>query len=517
MDGKKHCVFLVDDNIVNLHEGKNALQNEYLVITIPSGEKLFSTLKKVTPDLILLDIDMPDMSGYEAMIELKTNEETAGIPVIFLTGKNQSDEEVLGLSFGAVDYLTKPFNQGLIRMRVKNQIKIIEQTRLIIEKEAAEKSSRDRSEFLSRMSHEMRTPMNAIMGMTAIAKNTNDAKATKEMLGKISDASENLLSLIDDVLDMSDIEDGKLKLENSEFRFKDMINEVLERTASGLHDKHQTLDVVVDPSIPETIISDKKRLSQVIRNLLSNAIKFSPEHGVIMLNASAQSVEDDTITIEVDITDNGIGILKEQFDRLFLPFEQTDGGIDRKFNGAGLGLAISKHIVRLMDGTIDVESVPSEGSRFMIRVKAHLKMLETGAGDTASLVGKTAILADDVEINREIVIAMLEGSGLQIECAENGSEALEMFRSSPEKYDVILMDINMPEMDGVEATRRIRALDAQEAAEIPIIALTANVLASEVETYFAAGMTDHIGKPVDYDKLLEKLYKHMTPHGDPNQ
>ena len=513
MEGKKHCVFLVDDNIVNLHEGKNALQNEYLVITIPSGEKLFSTLKKVTPDLILLDIDMPDMSGYEAMIELKTNEETAGIPVIFLTGKNQSDDEVLGLSFGAVDYLTKPFNQGLIRMRVRNQIKIIEQTRLIIEKEAAEKSSRARSEFLSRMSHEMRTPMNAIMGMTALAKNTDDADARKEMLGKISDASESLLGLIDNVLDMSDIEDGKLRVIDSEFHFKEMINSVLDGTGPALGNKHQTLDATLDPSIPDTIISDEKRLAQVIRNLLSNAVKFSPEYGVIRLNAFARKVEDDIITIQIDVSDNGIGIQEEQLDRLFIPFEQTDGGIDRKFTGAGLGLAISKHIVRLMGGTIDVESAPGEGSTFSICIKAHLKTPETSAGGAVSLEGRIALLADDVEINREIVIAILEDTGLMIECAENGAEALEMFRSAPEKYDIILMDINMPEMDGVEATRRIRALEAREAADIPIIALTANVLASEVESYFAAGMTDHIGKPVDYGMLLEKLNKHIAPGG----
>ena len=509
MDDKKPCIFLVDDNIVNLHEGKAALQNDYFVVTIPSGEKLFATLKKIKPDLILLDIDMPGISGFEAMIELKTNEETADIPVIFLTGKNQTDDEVLGLSFGAVDYLTKPFNQGLIRMRVKNQIKIIQQTRLLIEKEASEKSSRARSEFLSRMSHEMRTPMNAIIGMTDLAKSTTNQESRTDMLEKISGASSYLLRLIDDVLDMSDIEDGKLLLNVSEFSFTEMISTILKRADSELKAKHQSLTLDLDPSIPDAIIGDEKRLTQVILSLLSNAVKFSSMDGKIHINAFVRKVEGETITIQIEVIDDGIGIPKDNRDKLFMPFEQADGGISRKYGGAGLGLALSKHIVGLMGGSISFESEPGEGSTFVISVNAQLSPPDIYTDNPGSLEGKIALLADDVEINREIVIAMLEDTGLRIECAGNGREALDMFISAPDKYDVILMDINMPEMDGVEATRRIRELDRPEGARIPIIAMTANVLASEVESYFSAGMNDHIGKPVDFNKLLDKLYKHI--------
>ena len=359
------------------------------------------------------------------------------------------------------------------------------------------------------MSHEMRTPMNAIMGMTALAKNAANTEKRDGMLEKINSASGQLLKLIDDVLDMSDIEDNKLSLSCSEFSFAAVIRDVLNKADPDVRKKQLSLTADIDPSIPDTLIGDEKRLTQVIINLLSNAVKYTPEQGSIQINAFVREVVEETLDMQIEVIDNGIGMPEEQRKKLFIPFEQADGGIDRKYGGVGLGLAIARHIVGLMGGEICVESEPGKGSKFMFTVKTQIKSPEAKDDPSSSLDGKKLLLVDDVEINREIVMAILEDTGLQIECAENGQEALDMFSSAPGLYDVILMDINMPVMDGLEATRRIRVLEKPEGARVPIIAMTANVLMSEVEKYLADGMTDHIGKPVDFDKLLNKLNRYL--------
>ena len=509
---KKNSVLIVDDENSNIMALTDILGCDYTVYAAKNGQKAVEAAEKYLPDVILLDIIMPEMDGYAVIAALKNSDNIKNIPVIFITGLSNADDEEKGLSLGAADYIGKPFSPAIVRLRVQNQIKIINQTRLIIEKETAEKSSRTRSEFLSRMSHEMRTPMNAIMGMTALAKNAASNEKRDDMLDKINNASGQLLQLIDDVLDMSDIEDNKLRLSCSEFSFAGLMRDILNKVSPDIRKKQQSLTTGIDPSIPYTLISDEKRLTQVILNLLSNAVKFTAEQGLIQINAFVRAVEEETLTMQIEVIDTGIGISQEQREKIFIPFEQADGGIDRKFGGTGLGLAISKHIVTMMGGMIWVESEPGKGSKFAFTIKAQLKSPETKDDSPTSLAGKTALLAEDMEINREIVIAMLEDTRLRIICAENGREALDLFKSAPDKFDIILMDINMPVMDGMEATRRIRAFEAERNSKnrIPIIAMTANVLMSEVESYLDAGMTDHIGKPVDFDKLLSKLYKYSN-------
>ena len=506
---KKNSVLIVDDVNANITALANILSPDYTVYAAKNGQDAITAAAQYLPDVILLDIIMPEMDGYAVMAALQGCETTRRIPVILITGLSNPADEEKGLSLGAVDYIRKPFSPAIVKLRVQNQIKIINQTHQIIEKEAAEKSSRARSEFLSRMSHEMRTPMNAIMGMTALAKNTVEIAKRDDMLDKISIASRHLLEFIDDILDVSDMEDNKLRLSCGEFSFAVMIREILNKAHPNIKAKQQSLTTDIDPSIPDALIGDEKRLAQVILHLLSNAGKFTPEQGSIQINAFVRQVEDETLTMQIEVVDNGIGVSKEQREKLFIPFEQVDGGMDRKFGGAGLGLALAKHIVELMDGEIRVESEQGKGAKFAFTIKAQLRAPATQDDSQVSLDGKTALLVEDVEINREIVMAMLESTGLHIECAENGREALDVFTTNPDKFDVILMDINMPEMDGVEATRRIRALDAPAGARVPIIAVTANVLMSEVDTYLAAGMNDHIGKPVDFDKLVNKLHKYL--------
>jgi CheY-like chemotaxis protein len=286
--------------------------------------------------------------------------------------------------------------------------------------------------------------------------------------------------------------------------------------------KRQQFTVHVDENIPDVLIGDDQRLTQVVANLLSNSVKFTPEGGSISLDARLLSEEDDLCILQVDVTDTGIGLSGEQISRLFTSFEQADVDTSRKFGGTGLGLAISKNIVEMMGGKIRVQSTPGKGATFSFTVT--LKRGDDDPQDarpdpeaaaprdenaSADFSGFRAILAEDVEINREVVAAYLKPTRIEIDSVENGEEALKLFREAPDKYDIIFMDIQMPVMDGHEATRRIRALDVPNAATIPIIAMTANVFRDDIERCIAIGMNDHIGKPIDVSDMLKKLYKYL--------
>jgi PAS domain S-box-containing protein len=512
----------------------------------------------------------------------------------------------------------------------------------------AEAASRAKSSFLATMSHEMRTPMNAIIGMTTIGKNAGSTERKDYALDKIGEAAAHLLSVINDVLDISKIEANKLELAPVEFNLEKMLQKIISIINFRMDEKHQKFNLNLDKNIPRFIIGDDYRLSQIIMNLLSNAVKFSPEQGEIGLDITLLGEENGICEIRISVSDNGIGITAEQQAKLFSAFEQADSGITREFGGTGLGLSISKNIIELMNGKIWIESEFGKGSRFIFtvkvergkknimsmlapgikrenmrvlvaddeseicvyfkdlfdqlniscstagdgfeayrvieetgsydiyfvdwrmpnmdgleltrKIKAHdkdrpsvvvmissadwtlikematdagvskylLKPLfssaiidcvneclglnegkETGDEVTGRFAGKRMLVAEDVEINREIIMSLLEDTGISIDCVENGQEAVDMITAEPDKYDVILMDVQMPKMDGLEATRRIRALTAQRPKYLYIIAMTAHVFMSDIEECLASGMDDHIGKPVDIDDVLKKLHKYL--------
>jgi len=299
---------------------------------------------------------------------------------------------------------------------------------LVSAREAALSSARAKSAFLANMSHEIRTPMNAIIGMTVIAKNADSVEKKDESLEKISMASGHLLGVINDILDMSKIEAQKFELSTEEFDFEKMIRNICAMNADSIEEKHQTFEVEFDSNIPPRLIGDELRLSQVITNLLSNAVKFTPEHGIIRLEVKKGLDSGSLVEIIAAITDTGIGILPEQKEMLFNAFEQADIGISRKFGGTGLGLAISKNIVDLMGGTIMIDSVPGEGSCFSFSAFFGKGSEEDTAGDVTDeqfadecdFTGKYLLLVEDVDINREIIMALLESTHIEIDCAENG-------------------------------------------------------------------------------------------------
>jgi len=390
----------------------------------------------------------------------------------------------------------------------------------------AEIASQAKSNFLANMSHEMRTPMNAIIGMTAIGRKSESIEDKNHALNKIGDASSHLLGVINDVLDMAKIEADKLDISPIEFCFERVLQKVLTVVNFRVEEKEQRLTVNVDKNIPRFLIGDEQRLVQIITNLMSNAVKFTPEGGDISLEAFLVSENEENCEIRIEVKDSGIGISAEQKERLFMAFEQADAGTSRQYGGTGLGLTISKRIIELMGGKIWVESELGKGAKFIFTVKAlHSDKADNVNGNSGSLdkdkeenikggefAGKNLLVAEDVEINREILISLLHDTGISIDCAENGEEALKMVEANPGKYDIVFMDVQMPFMNGYEATRRIRVFEKQLheikpylRKQIPIIALTANVFKSDIEDCLASGMDDHLGKPLDIDRVIEKL------------
>jgi len=515
----------------------------------------------------------------------------------------------------------------------------------------ATEASKAKSEFLSNMSHEMRTPLNAITGMTTIGRNAKDMERKDYALDKIEVASTHLLGVINDVLDMSKIEANKLVLSPIEFSFEKMLQKIVTVVNFRIDEKKQKFSIQIDNAIPKTMIADDQRLAQVVTNLLVNAVKFTPEKGSVALNTRFLGEEDGLCTIQISVSDTGIGISGEQQKYLFNSFQQAESSTTRKFGGTGLGLAISKSIVEMMGGKIWIESELGKGATFIFTVKMkrgtdkeqvppvpgpdlkdvrivvvdddpdvleffnevirglglpcetvkngeealriadrngiypiyfvdwkmpdmngiqltrelkkrspeknivimmsafewttiaedakeagvdrflskplfpssvaevineclgidRKKKEESGADINGIFAGRRILLAEDVEINREIVLTLLEPTQLEIDCAENGLEAVSKFGENPGRYDLIFMDVQMPEMDGYEATRRIRAIEADlqknnpRQKRVPIIAMTANVFREDIKKCLDAGMDSHVGKPLDFDEVVKRL------------
>jgi CheY-like chemotaxis protein/nitrogen-specific signal transduction histidine kinase len=408
---------------------------------------------------------------------------------------------------------------------VSNDVTELSLKQLELENAVAEanRASEHKGEFLARMSHEIRTPMNAIIGITSIVRrrlgelsiDASELGEIRENIARIETSGQHLLGLLNDILDLTKIEAGKIDITEEVMELPKLAETVDSIIRPRCLEKDITFETDFDDLSPSAFLSDPLRLRQVLINLLGNAVKFTPESGRIYFGIKRQDRSGGKSLIKFIVRDTGIGISQENLEAIFKPFEQGGGSVTKRYGGTGLGLAISRRIVQLLGGDIRVDSEPGRGSEFFF----ELWMTETGSEEetiigaedlTGRFAGRRILLVDDVEINRMIVATMIEDAGAEIIEADDGVSAVEAFKGSAEgDIDLILMDVQMPTMDGYEATGVIRALPRADAATVPIIALTANAFKEDIDKAVSSGMNSHIAKPVELETLVGALLKYL--------
>lgn len=391
---------------------------------------------------------------------------------------------------------------------------------------SAEHANRAKTAFLNNMSHDIRTPMNAIIGFTSLAaEHLDDREIIRDYLEKISTSGKHLLSLINDVLDMSRIESGSVKIEKTNVHLPDVLEDLKTIILEGVHAKQQKLLIKMHDVVHEDIITDKLRLTQVLLNIISNAVKFTPVGGTIHILVEEKASQKAGYAVySFCIKDNGIGMSKEFQEHVFDSFARERTVTESGITGTGLGMAITKNIVDLMGGTIHLTSKQGEGSEFIVTLECELA--DKAVQDKQSSYpkeekkhldysGKKVLLVEDNEINREIATEILKSLGLNVDCAADGMEAVEIMSSEAgNQYDMIFMDIQMPKMDGYTATREIRTLKDTKKANVPIIAMTANAFDEDRKKAIKAGMNGHIAKPIDVNVILQNLDRIFGNNGD---
>ena len=371
-------------------------------------------------------------------------------------------------------------------------------------KEAAESSNRAKSEFLANMSHEIRTPMNGIIGMTALALDSAMTAAQNECLQTIRGQAESLLNVVNDILDFSKIEQRHVELEAVPFPLAGAIEEVVAPLAVRARGKGLELSSAISPDAPRYVVGDPLRLKQIVANLLSNAVKFT-ERGSVRLDVSADDRVGDQITLHISVADSGIGIAADKRGAIFEPFQQADGSMTRRFGGTGLGLAIASNLAQLMGGRIWVDSEAGEGSTFHVTVPVTLSSAAPAparvAGETAAAAPRAVrvLIAEDNIVNQRVAAGLLTKRGHQVIVVSNGREALAALQAAP--FELVLMDVQMPDMDGFEATAAIRDWERGTGQHIRIVAMTAHAMKGDKERCLAAGMNGYLSKPIDPHSL----------------
>ena len=516
-------VLIVDDLIENVELLGETLFGLCEIQFATSGQEALDLIEQSLPDLILLDVMMPGMDGNEVCHTLKQNAKTRHIPVIFVTAKSDPESESAALRAGAVDFIQKPINQDVVRARVQLHLKlkkrelelqglnaeleqkVIERTRALQDAlQLAEHASRAKSSFLANMSHELRTPMNAIIGLTHILRRGQVTPVQAEKLGKIGSAAEHLLSVINDVLDISKIEAGKMILENVDFELDAMLQQI--GAIVQLRSQEKGLELVVDVgNLPPVLNGDATRLAQALLNYLSNAVKFT-EQGTIILRGRTIDETDDEMLVRFEIEDSGMGVEPAVLQRLFSDFVQADSSTTRRFGGTGLGLAITRHIAELMQGHVGATSMPGVGSTFWLTARLNKVNQHSASARSSGLASLRVLVADDVPVTQMVHSQLLRQLGMRAEAVASGRDAIVAIKAADEAgdpYAMLFVDLHMPELDGMDTLAGIQQLHLKQA---PLsVMVTVSGEAEIAEAARAAGFADVLVKPVSRAMLLASL------------
>ena len=527
----KNSLLIIDYEKANIKILIHILGLDYTIYTATSGAAGINIAIEYMPDLILLDILMPGMDGYQTLSEIKKNEKTRDIPVIFITGLNSEEDEAKGLALEAADYITKPFSAMVVRLRVRNQIQLVNLRRdLEYAVENAEMANQTKSLFIAHMSHEIRTPMNSILGVTEILMQQQTPSPIEEGLGRIYSSCNLLLSIINDILDFSKIEAGKLEVIPAQYKVANMLNDSLQLNMMKIAGKPIEFELHIDENIPAKLVGDELRIKQILNNLLSNAFKYT-DAGKVILSIKTEvsdSLLGNHITLVLSVRDTGYGMSKDQ---LALLFEEYTRFHNKTIEGTGLGLSIVKRLINIMGGEIHVESELGSGSYFAVRLPQekvddevldkevtdnlrHFSMNYTAQEIREKIVRDpmpygSVLIVDDVESNIYVAVGLMKLYRLQIDTAMSGQEAIDKVKSG-KQYNAIFVDHMMPKMDGMETTKHIR--DLGYAA--PIIALTANAVVGQAEIFLQNGFDEFISKPIDtrhLDAILNKFIRDKQP------
>jgi len=521
----KPKILIVDDKVSNILVIEGLLADiEVEFVRALSG---LEAIERSTTDefaLVLMDVQMPGMDGFETVGIMRKDPKNELLPIIYITAiYNENYYRTQGIKKGAVDFLTKPIIPDLFvgkvtlfinlyrqRKQLEQEIiqrKVIEQE-LKKAKEVAEEAARAKQQFLSTMSHEIRTPLNGIINTVHMLREEDPRTDQVDNIEMLEFSADSLLRLVNDILDYSKIDAGKIEFEAIDFELRKLLSGIRQSFEYEILRKRLRMDIEVDDDIPVVVIGDSIRLSQILINLVGNAIKFT-ETGKITIRVDRLSETADNLALRFRVSDTGIGIPADKQQYIFESFTQASSTTTRKYGGTGLGLAITRKLVAMQGGFIVLESTENVGSTFSFSLNFRKSAREFIPEEMIlestfrSLRGLKVLVAEDNVINQKIVSKYLTKWDVTVDLAENGRIALEKIRENP--YDLVLMDLHMPEMSGYEATARVRECSGEYFATLPIIALTASAFMEDREKIYTYGMSGYIIKPFNPAELYWKI------------
>ena len=521
---EKINLLIVDDRPENIIALEALLQRDDInLITTTLPNEALRICWEMDISIALVDVQMPGMDGFELVEILKSNPRTKDILIIFVTAISMDTKyAVKGLNTGAVDYLYKPLNPYVTAAKVDSFIQFVRNQRqikkknkeleayqkeLIEAKELAEQGKRAKESFLANMSHEIRTPMNGIIGIASLLSNTIVTNEQREMIKLLEVSSQSLLGLINDILDLSKIEAGKFKITRSETSLIKNCNSVINLLKIRAKEKGLDLITEFDEELPELIMADSLRLNQILMNLLGNAIKFTTT-GTVTLKVEVLNRKGNNLQLRFSVADTGIGIAKENIDKIFETFEQADDHTTIQYGGTGLGLSIVKNLAKLKGGLLEVHSEEKKGSTFYFTNWYEVLQAKNAAPERDKvsflpLENVKILVAEDNQINKFLIAKILKGWKVSMDLVDNGQEALDKLKDND--YDLILMDTFMPVMNGLDAIKLIRQGHISGKENIPIITFSAAVMEEDKKTAIDAGANDVVSKPFEMDVLYQKI------------